>query len=144
MTTPAALDRPAALPVPRRIAAGSAVGAARVLARLSPRHLRQVMTLLRRGAAPATTGHTRAARDDVLAVSLACAGPQGCLVRSLATTLLCRFGGRWPEWCVGVRVLPPFGAHAWVEAEGRPVGEDVPEEYFRRLMSVPAAEPKRR
>lgn len=102
------------------------------------------MTVLRRGAAPATTRHTAAARADVVAVSLACAGPQGCLVRSLATTLLCRSAGRWPEWCVGVRVLPPFGAHAWVEAEGRPVGEDVPDGYFRRLMSVPAPEPKRR
>lgn len=144
MTTPAALSPPRALPVSRRIAAGSAVGAGRLLARLSPRHLRIVMTMLRRGSAPASRVHAKAARDDVLAVSLACAGPEGCLPRSLATTLLCRMSGTWPVWCVGVRVLPPFGAHAWVEAEGWPVDEDVPADYFRRLVAVPAPEPKRR
>jgi hypothetical protein len=101
------------------------------------------MTLLRRGAAPATHVNAKAARDAVLAVSLACTGPQGCLPRSLATALLCRMSGQWPVWCVGVRVLPPFGAHAWVEAEGRLVDEDAPDDYFQRLMTVPALEPKR-
>lgn len=101
------------------------------------------MTLLRRGATPATHLNTKAARDAVLAVSLACTGPQGCLPRSLATALLCRMSGQWPVWCVGVRVLPPFGAHAWVEAEGRMVDEVAPEDYFQRLMAVPALQPKR-
>lgn len=99
--------------------------------------MRSVLTLLRRGAAPASYAQAKNARDAVLAVSLGCAGPQGCLRRSLATVLLCRMAGRWPTWCVGVRVLPPFGAHAWVEAEGRLVDEDVPDTYFRRLIAVP-------
>jgi Transglutaminase-like superfamily len=143
VTTPAALNRPGTLPVSRKIAARFAVGTARLLARLSPRHIRTVLTLLRHGATPATHLNAKAARDAVLAVSLACAGPQGCLPRSLATTLLCRMSGQWPVWCVGVRVLPPFGAHAWVEAQGRLVDEDVPDNYFRRLIAVPALEPKR-
>lgn len=92
--------------------------------------------LLRRGAAPATYPQAQQAREAVLAVSLSCAGNQGCLRRSLATTLLCRMSGRWPTWCIGVRTLPPFGAHAWVEAEDRLVDEDVPETYFSRLMGV--------
>jgi hypothetical protein len=121
-----------------------AVGAGLALARLSPRHLRAVMSQLSRGALPATRADAQAARADVLAVSLVCAGPQGCLPRSLATTLLCRMSGRWPVWCVGVRALPPFGAHAWVEAEGRPVDEGVPDDYFRRLVAVPARGPRRR
>jgi hypothetical protein len=33
--------------------------------------------------------------------------------------------------------MPPFGAHAWVEAEGRPVGEDYPPDYFRTFFTVP-------
>lgn len=143
MSTPGALNRSGALPVSRKVVARFAVGLAHLIARLSPRHIRTVMTLLRRGAAPATHVNAKAARDAVLAVSLACTGPQGCLPRSLATALLCRMSGQWPVWCVGVRVLPPFGAHAWVEAGGRLVDEDAPDDYFQRLMTVPALEPKR-
>ena len=50
------------------------------------------------------------------------AGPK-CLERSVATALLCRMRGSWPDWCAGV-ALEPFRAHAWVEAEGSVVGED--------------------
>ena len=39
---------------------------------------------------------------------------------------------------VGVaRRLPPFAAHAWVEADGVMVGEDYPPDYFRILLTVP-------
>ncbi len=79
----------------------------------------------------------RSARDAVVAVSLRCAGQEGCLPRSLATVLLCRMGGRWVTWVVGARRLPPFGAHAWVEAEGVAVGEEYPPDYFRPLFKVP-------
>jgi Transglutaminase-like superfamily len=143
VTSPSALNRSNTLPVSRKITARFSVGLAHLIARLSPRHIRTVMTLLRRGATPATHVNAKAARDAVLAVSLACTGPQGCLPRSVATALLCRMSGQWPVWCVGVRILPPFGAHAWVEAEGRLVDEGVPDDYFRQLMAVPALESKR-
>lgn len=137
MTTPSAVSRPGGVPLRRRLAARFAVGLASVLAPLPPRRIRSVLALLRCGAAPATYRQAQEARDAVLAVSLSCAGPQGCLRRSVATALLCRMTGRWPTWCVGVRVLPPFGAHAWVEAEGSLVDEEVPETYFSRLMALP-------
>ncbi len=70
------------------------------------------------------------------AASLRCAGPMGCLPRSLGTALLCRLRGTWPTWCTGVRVVPPFAAHAWVEVDGRPVHEGVPDDYFSRLITV--------
>lgn len=130
---------PRSVPLRRRILVRAAVGAARLLARRRPRHIRAVLEQLRRGARPATVEETRAARDDVVAVSLACGGAEGCLPRSLATILLCRLHGRWPTWCVGARRLPPFGAHAWVEAEGVPVGENHPPDYFRPLFTVPCA-----
>ncbi len=44
--------------------------------------------------------------------------------------------GTWPTWSAGVRVVPPFTAHAWIEAEGSPVGEGVPDGYFARLVTV--------
>lgn len=139
MTMPSALTRPGGIPRTRRLAARLAVGTACVLTPLPPRRIRSVLTLLRRGAAPATHSQAKDARDAVLAVSLACTGPRGCLRRSLATTLLCRMSGWWPTWCVGARMLPPFGAHAWVEAEDRLVEEDVPGTYFSRLITVPPA-----
>ncbi len=120
-----------------RPAARAAVGLARVLARLSPRHLRRVMTLLARGAQPAEEVETLRARNAVVAVSVRCAGPR-CLQRSIATALLCRIKGRWPQWCTGVRTQP-FQAHAWVAVAGRPIGENINDiQFFYLTMSVQA------
>ncbi|MFF8395059.1 lasso peptide biosynthesis B2 protein [Streptomyces sp. NPDC016172] len=136
MTTPSALERPTGVPLARRMAARLVLLPAVALALLPPRHIRTLLGVLRRGAAPASTGQAQSARDAMCAVSLRCAGPKGCLPRSLGAVLLCRLGGTWPTWCTGVRVTPPFTAHAWVEAEGHPVGEGVPQGYFARLVTV--------
>lgn len=136
MTTPSSLSRPTGVPPGRRIAARLAVAVAMPLTRLKPRRLRRVLGFVRRGARPADHATAKAARDAVLAVSLRCLGPQGCLPRSVAVVLLCRLSGTWPTWCAGVRVMPPFGAHAWVEADGVPVDENLPAQYFRPLMTV--------
>jgi hypothetical protein len=133
----AVVYQPRSVPLPRRILTRLAVGAARLLATQSPRRIRTVLGWLRRGARPATFDQAKAARDAVVAVSLHCAAREGCLARSLATVLLCRLRGRWPTWCVGARRLPPFAAHAWVEAGGVMVGEDYPADYFRTLFTVP-------
>jgi hypothetical protein len=118
----------------RRMLALLAVGIARILARRSPRRIRLVLGKCRAGARPAGYADASAARRAVVAVSVLCAG-EGCLQRSIATALLCRFGGVWPTWRVGVRV-EPFGAHAWVEAEGRPVDEPHPAGSYRPILSV--------
>ncbi|MET9393625.1 lasso peptide biosynthesis B2 protein [Streptomyces sp. NPDC006624] len=136
MTTPSALERPGGVPLPRRLAALLVLLPAVALALLPPRRIRAVLGVLRRGAAPATAVQAQRARDAMCAASLRCAGPKGCLPRSLGAALLCRLGGTWPTWCTGVRVVPPFTAHAWIEAEGRLVGEDAPEGYFARLVTV--------
>ena len=133
----AVFHQPRSVPLVRRTLARLAVGAARLLATQSPRRIRTVLGWLRRGARPATFEQAKASRDAVVAVSLHCAAREGCLARSLATVLLCRLRGRWPTWCVGARRLPPFAAHAWVEADGIMVGEEYPPDYFRILFSVP-------
>lgn len=132
----ALLYDPRAVPLPRRLLTRVVVGVARLLATQSPHRIRRVLGWIRRGARPARLEEAKAARDTVTVVSLACAGPQGCLPRSLATVLLCRLRGQWPAWCVGARRLPPFGAHAWVEVDGTPVGEDYPADYFRTFFTV--------
>ncbi|MEV0384991.1 lasso peptide biosynthesis B2 protein [Nonomuraea sp. NPDC050643] len=128
---------PAAYRRRERWAARLAVVAARILARRSPKTIARTLTLLSRGARPASYAEAIRARESVTGTSLTCASPRGCLPRSIATALLCRSRGCWPTWCAGVRVMPPFGAHAWVVAEGRQVGEAAPPGYHRALVQVP-------
>jgi len=137
VTRPEAVPyRPDSVPLPRRVLAYAVIAVARVLATRSPRQVKAVLGRLRGSAKPATYAEAKAARDTIVAVSMLCAAPEGCLPRSLATVLLCRLRGRWPTWCVGVRRLPPFGAHAWVEADGVLVDEGYPPDYFRPLFRV--------
>jgi hypothetical protein len=137
------LEAAAAVPWRRRTTARLAVAAARVAIQLSPRHLRQVLAFARHGARPATAAQVLQARAAVVSVSVRCAG-QGCLQRSVATVLLCRLGGVWPDWCTGV-LTEPFRAHAWVEIDGEPVGEGDHMPPFQKVMIVPlpAAHPHR-
>ncbi|OEJ62259.1 polyketide beta-ketoacyl synthase [Streptomyces agglomeratus] len=140
MTTPSALERPTGVPFARRLAARLVLLPAVALSFLPPRRIRVVLGVVRGGARPATAAEAKRARDAMCAVSLRCAGPKGCLPRSLGAALLCRVSGTWPTWCTGVRVVAPFTAHAWIEADGRPVDEGVPDDYFTRLMTVAPAD----
>jgi Transglutaminase-like superfamily len=128
---------PRSVPFGRRVRVRTAVAAARLLSTRSPRRIYEVLTRLRRGARPATYQEAWNARQAVVSVSLACAGREGCLVRSLATALLCRSHGYWPTWCLGARRLAPFYAHAWIEVGGAMIGEDYPADYFRTFFTVP-------
>ncbi|KPC58414.1 lasso peptide biosynthesis B2 protein [Streptomyces chattanoogensis] len=137
MTTPSALTRPTGVPLTLRLAARLVLLAAFPLSFLPPRRIRAVLEAVRHGAAPASAAQAKSARDAICAVSLFCAGPRGCLPRSLGAALLCRLRGTWPTWCTGARMVPPFTAHAWVEVDGRLVDEGVPDDYFTRLLTVP-------
>ncbi|GAB2904302.1 lasso peptide biosynthesis B2 protein [Streptomyces mayteni] len=122
-------------PLRRRVPTRLAIVIAGLLARLPPRRIRAILSIARRGAKAAGYEQALAARRDVTGTSTLCSG-QYCLQRSLATTLLCRLRGTWPTWVTGVR-MPPFAAHAWVEADGRPVDEPESTTTYRRLISVP-------
>lgn len=122
----------------RRLAVLSVVAFARVLSRRPPARICRVLRLASRGARPATRDEAAAARRDTVANSAFCAGPLGCLPRSITTALLCRMRGAWPTWQAGVRRHPPFGAHAWVEAEGAAVDEPYPPGFHIPLLTVAA------
>lgn len=138
MSMPVTLETAAVVPGRRRTTARLAVAAAWLAIRLPPRRLRQVLAIAAGGARPATTAQALQARTAVVSVSVACAG-QGCLQRSVATVLLCRLGGVWPDWCTGV-LTEPFRAHAWVEVDGKPVGEGDQMPPFQKVMTIPAAQ----
>jgi hypothetical protein len=121
----------------RSVAAHLCVGLSFLLARLQPDRLAAMMELFRAYARPATYAEALSARQAIVTVSLMCSG-EGCLQRSIATTLLCRLGGAWPTWCVGAQV-DPFLAHAWVEAEGRAVDEVVNTGNLGKLVTVAPA-----
>lgn len=82
------------------------------------------------------TDYSRAAhlRNAVNSVSARCAG-NGCLQRSVAVMLLARLYGIPLSWHSGFRTRP-FVAHAWVELEGKPVGENLDLSTF--LVSLSA------
>lgn len=121
----------------RRLTARIVVAAARPLSALPPRRIRAALNLVRRGARPATAAQAQAARAAVTAVSTRCAG-QYCLQRSIATALLCRLSGTWPTVRTGIRTAP-FRAHAWIEADGEPIGEPRPAGYYTPTVTVAPA-----
>ena len=126
--------------MPRRGVRGprvrAAVAVALLAAQLRPDRLRRLLSLLSRGARPASYGEALAAHESVVATSRRCAGWYGCLPRSIATALLCRMSGTWPTWHAGVRAAPPFAPHAWVEAGGRMPEEGAEAAAYRPLMTV--------
>ncbi|MEU8241028.1 lasso peptide biosynthesis B2 protein [Actinoplanes missouriensis] len=126
----------AVVPLRRRMLAKVVVGVARVLATRSPDRICRTLRRLRGGARPATFEEASAARRAVVRVSPYCGGPLGCLPRSIATALLCRLGGSWPTWQVGPRLHPPFGAHAWVEVDGKAVDEPYPDGFHVPMLTV--------
>ncbi|MEU6482662.1 lasso peptide biosynthesis B2 protein [Streptomyces sp. NPDC046887] len=134
MSMSVAAGEPAALSWHRHLTARAAVGAARLLVTLPPRRLRRFLEVTGAGTRPATEDQALAARRAVVAVSSRCAG-QGCLQRSVATVLLCQLRGVRPDWSTGVRTQP-FVAHAWVEVDGKPVGESDDIRLYHPLMSV--------
>lgn len=140
MSTPVGLrgssKRP---PRHRRLLAMMCVAAAKALMRVPPERIEAILAKIRRGARPAGRGEVLLAQQAVMAASLSCCGGRGCLPRSLATTLLCRVRGTWPTWCVGVRRMAPFDAHAWVEVDGEMLGEPYPAGYFAPLVTVSPA-----
>ncbi|GHH91222.1 lasso peptide biosynthesis B2 protein [Streptomyces capillispiralis] len=129
-------------PWPLALLARIAVTAAWFLIKLPPARLRRVLGAAARGARPATEAEALTSRRAVVSVSRRCAG-QGCLQRAVATVLLCRVKGNWPDWCTGVRTQP-FRAHAWVEVNRHPVGEDENVRLFHTLIRVPAPTDRRR
>jgi hypothetical protein len=139
MTVPTALRHgpPTRISVRRRLQALVALAIARVLVKYgSPGGIRRAFERLRRNCLAAEAADASRAYWVIVTVSPRCGGREACLLRSVAITLLCRLGGVWVTWVVGVRTSP-FEAHTWIEAEGRPIGEEIDVRHtYVPIMSV--------
>ncbi|PPF80826.1 hypothetical protein C5E07_02655 [Pseudoclavibacter sp. RFBJ3] len=118
----------------RALTVRCAVSVAYLITYAKPRQIRRLLIELRRGVRPSTGEEAEVARAAVCGASERCAG-EGCLQRSIATVLLCRFEGHAPSWCSGYRT-GPFVAHAWVEADGVPVSEPPEVASYRRVVTT--------
>lgn len=134
MTVPVNAEFSARLPWYRQSTARLGVGVARILVLLPPNRLCAVLRRVSARARPASYEQAARARRAAVAVSSRCAG-MGCVQRSVATVLICRARGRWPDWCTGFRT-EPFAAHAWVEVDGVPVDEPEGIRIFQTILSV--------
>lgn len=135
MSVPVALPEPVSLTVRERLAGVAAVALAQALlavTRRRPGKLAGVLQAVCHGGRPADPDRALRARRIVETVSPRCAGPHGCLPRSVSVLFLCRLRGERVTWHVGT-YSPPPNMHAWVEASGRPVGEP----FAPRTLYIP-------
>jgi nitroreductase len=116
------------------ILARIAASIAWMLSHLRPIAICRILTVMARGTRQADAATVLFWRSAVNSVSTRCAG-NGCLQRSIAVMILARFFGVGPTWRTGFRP-DPFVAHAWVEAEGMPIGEPAAVSSFHTVLEV--------
>ncbi|MBO2464978.1 lasso peptide biosynthesis B2 protein [Actinomadura violacea] len=124
MSSIVALPPPAALTLGERLRGLTALAAARVILTATnarPGPLRRALTPYA-VARPAGRAQAERAFTVITILHPRCGGDTGCLLRSIAVAMFCRTAGTWPTWRSGVR-YPPLHSHAWIEVDGRPVGE---------------------
>lgn len=110
-----------------------------VLRSCRPNQTRRFLTLAAKGLPEASHQQATQARDLVLKYDPRTRGETACVPRVIASALLCRRRYKsWPRVCFGVLITPPFRAHAWLEAEGRSVQEDLPATFYGLLFAIPA------
>ncbi len=133
------LPAPITLTAGERLSGHVVVAATRLLlatTRGRPARLIGILRMVQHGSRPATTAQAQRARAIVETISLRCASHHGCLPRSLAILLLCRWRGQRVTWRVGVHSPPP-SSHAWIEAAGQPVGEPFdPRRFYSAIITV--------
>ena len=59
----------------------------------------------------------------------------GCLQRAVAVMLWGIIARRTPDWISGFQVSP-FIAHAWLEIDGIPIGEEMDLSKFQKIIFV--------
>ena len=134
MSSPVRMEQRTKLSVKNKITALFCANVSFFLIKLPPKKLSEVIEKLSKNTRKALPKEVESWRTSINSINVRCAG-NGCLQRSVAVMLRGRIARRPPDWVSGFQVSP-FIAHAWVEVDGIPIGEEMDLSNFQKILFV--------
>ena len=134
MSSPVRMEQRTKLSVKNKITALFCANVSFFLIKLPPKKLSEVIEKLSKNTRKALPKEVESWRTSINSINVRCAG-NGCLQRSVAVMLRVIIARRTPDWVSGFQVSP-FIAHAWVEVDGIPIGEEMDLSNFQKILFV--------
>ena len=134
MSSPVRMEQRTKLSVKNKITALFCANVSFFLIKLPPKKLSEVIEKLSKNTRMALPKEVESWRTSINSINVRCAG-NGCLQRSVAVMLRGIIARRTPDWVSGFQVSP-FIAHAWVEVDGIPIGEEMDLSNFQKILFV--------
>ena len=134
MSSPVRMEQRTKLSVKNKITALFCANVSFFLIKLPPKKLSEVIEKLSKNTRKALPKEVESWRTSINSINVRCAG-NGCLQRSVAVMLRGIIARRTPDWVSGFQVSP-FIAHAWVEVDGIPIGEEMDLSDFQKILFV--------
>lgn len=134
MSSPVRMGQRTKLSVKNKITALFCANVSFFLIKLPPKKLSEVIEKLSKNTRKALPKEVESWRTSINSINVRCAG-NGCLQRSVAVMLRGIIARRTPDWVSGFQVSP-FIAHAWVEVDGIPIGEEMDLSNFQKILFV--------
>lgn len=134
MSSPVRMEQRTKLSVKNKITALFCANVSFFLIKLPPNKLSEVIEKLSKNTRKALPKEVESWRTSINSINVRCAG-NGCLQRSVAVMLRGIIARRTPDWVSGFQVSP-FIAHAWVEVDGIPIGEEMDLSNFQKILFV--------
>lgn len=134
MSSPVRMEQRTKLSVKNKITALFCAHVSFFLIKLPPKKLSEVIEKLSKNTRKALPKEVESWRTSINSINVRCAG-NGCLQRSVAVMLRGIIARRTPDWVSGFQVSP-FIAHAWVEVDGIPIGEEMDLSNFQKILFV--------
>lgn len=134
MSSPVRMEQRTKLSVKNKIIALFCANVSFFLIKLPPKKLSEIIEKLSKNTRKALPKEVESWRTSINSINVRCAG-NGCLQRSVAVMLRGIIARRTPDWVSGFQVSP-FIAHAWVEVDGIPIGEEMDLSNFQKILFV--------
>lgn len=134
MSSPVRMEQRTKLSVKNKIIALFCANVSFFLIKLPPKKLSEIIEKLSKNTRKAFPKEVESWRISINSINVRCAG-NGCLQRSVAVMLRGIIARRTPDWVSGFQVSP-FIAHAWVEVDGIPIGEEMDLSNFQKILFV--------
>lgn len=134
MSSPVRMEQRTKLSVKNKITALFCANVSFFLIKLPPKKLSEVIEKLSKNTRKALPKEVESWRTSINSINVRCAG-NGCLQRSVAVMLRGIIARRTPDWVSGFQVSP-FIAHAWVEVDEIPIGEEMDLSNFQKILFV--------